>query len=110
MSRYCGKIGFEIGQRETEPGIFEPCGIEERAYTGNLPKHFRKWETTQNGTNDNFTLANQISIVCDSYMTDHWPAIKYAEFGGVKWKVESAEIKRPRILLTLGGMWNGNAD
>ena len=108
MARFYGKIGFELDQVETEPGVYEPSRIVEKSYTGDLPKHLHRWEATPDGTNDNLTLANRISIICDSYMTEHWPAIKYAVFNGVKWKVESAEIKRPRIFLTLGGVWNGH--
>jgi hypothetical protein len=26
---------------------------------------------------------------------------------GTKWKVTEAEVQRPRIILTLGGVWNG---
>jgi len=110
MSRFYGAIGFEEDQVETAPGVYEPARITEKTYTGDLPKHLRRWETTTDGTNDNLTLANRISIVCDNYMTEHWPAIKYVVFNGVKWKVGNAEIKRPRIILTLGGMWNGKKD
>lgn len=108
MSRFYGAIGFELDQRETAPGIYESSTVEERNYSGMLHKNFRKFESTANGVNDNMVLENRISIVCDNYMADNWPMIRYAVCNGVKWKVERAEIKRPRIFLTLGGVWNGH--
>lgn len=107
MARFCGIVGFEIEQAEVAPGIWEPTGIEERQYFGNIPKNNRKWSSVSNSTNDDLTLSNRISIVCDNYMLNNWPAIKYVKLNGVCWKVDSAEIARPRIILTLGGVWNG---
>lgn len=108
MARFYGFVGFEVDEVETEPGIYEPACIVEKPYFGKLVKHYRRWEATQNGTNDNLVLANRISIVCDNYMTDHWPAIKFVVWQNARWKVDSAEIQRPRIILTLGGLWNGD--
>lgn len=107
MARFYGAIGFEKDQIETSPGIYNPSKIIERSYLGNVLKHLRKWESSADGPNDDLKLANRISIVCDAYMTDHWPAIKYVDWCGKKWKVESVEVAFPRIILTLGGPWNG---
>lgn len=107
MARFYGAIGFEIDQNETEPGIYEPSQIIERHYIGNVLRNRRKWETSKEGTNDDLILSNRISIVCDAYMTDHWPAIKYADWCGKKWKVDSVEVAFPRVTLDLGGPWNG---
>ena len=61
--------------------------------------------------NDDISIANEVSIVADPYATDHVFAMKYIKFimpniGGA-WKIESAEIAYPRIILTLGGVYNG---
>lgn len=110
MARYAGFIGYEVDEYEdpNDPGVWIPKKMIRRFHTGDLLTHKRKWETSAETTMDGVRLNNKISIVADKYMTDHWPCIKYAELSGVKWKVESVEIKRPRIILDLGGIWNGD--
>ena len=110
MARFYGKIGFEIEQQETEPGIYEPASMIEKPYFGTYVRNTRRWESSSEGINNDLKLNTQISILCDVYMTEHWPAIKYAQINGVNWKVDSIEIKRPRVLLMLGGEWNGHKD
>ena len=109
MARFYGTIGFEQGQTEVEPGVFLPSSYEERNYYGTMMRHQRRWENNQNGsTNDDMILGNQLSIVADMYLKEHWPAAKYVTIAGTRWKVNSVEIKRPRLILNLGGVWNGN--
>lgn len=107
MARFYGMVGFETNQRETEPGIIKPF-MEEKPYYGKVLKNSRRWEGNEQSTNDNVILSNRISIVCDAYMNDHWPTIKYLRWNNVNWAVTSMDIERPRIILTLGGVWNGN--
>lgn len=112
MARFSGYVGFEKEQREVEPGIWEPSdyesnGMIEKLYTGDLLKHTRKWQSTTDGSNDDLVLSNRISIVCDNYMFEHWPSIKYVKWNNAYWKVNYVEIKRPRIVLNLGGIWHG---
>ena len=108
MARFHGKVGFEEAQREEEPGIWIPDRMLERPYFGDIKQSKKRWESSPDGSNDNLVLDNRISIVCDAYMAEHWPSIKYVLWNNEYWKVLSAEIKRPRILLTIGGVWNGD--
>ena len=111
MPKYCGVIGFEMDQYEdpNNPGVFKPTAIIERKYFGSMITNQRKWSETGSSTNDDLTINNQLSIVADAYAHEHWPAIKYAEINGVRWKVNSVDIKtRPRLILNLGGVWNGH--
>ena len=38
----------------------------------------------------------------------HFFAIRYVKWAGTRWKVDDVEVKRPRLKLTLGGVWNGD--
>ncbi len=104
MARFSGKIGFAESQK-TGPGIWEER-IVERHYYGDVNRAIRKLEAGAD-INDNVVINNEISIVADPYAQNHVFAIRYAEWQGVKWKVTNAEILYPRLILTLGGIWNG---
>lgn len=109
MAKFCGVIGY-TETVETEPGVWEEQ-VVERQYFGDLIRSYGKHESS-GGVNDNVNISNEISIVSDAYANDHFFAISYVKFcvpniGGV-WKVTNAEITPPRIILTLGGVYNGN--
>ena len=109
MARFYGVVGYETEEHETEPGVWVPSGIFEKPYYGNVSKRHRRWEASSyDSNNENLIIENRINILADGYMREHWPAIKYVEWNGVKWKVASVDISRPRIELTLGGVWNEN--
>ena len=65
------------------------------------------FQNQSQSTNDNLNINRQISIVADQFAYDNIGFIRYAEFMGSKWKVTSAEPQQPRIVLTLGGVYNG---
>lgn len=108
MARFFGIVGFEDGEHEVEPGIWVPAQMIERNYFGTVLKRQRKWDGSSEGVNDDVNLTNRISIVADDYMHHHLSAIKYVILYDTYWKVVSFEIQRPRIILNLGGVWNGH--
>ena len=104
MAKFYGKIGF--GKTvETEPGVFEE-EITSRNYYGDTIRNSRMLQSSDS-INDNINIANQISILADPFAKDNFHTIRYAEYMGTKWKVTTAEVLFPRILLTLGGVYNG---
>lgn len=105
MARFSGKVGF-AETIKTGPGKWEEK-ITERHYYGDVTRAVRRLES---GTdiNDNIVINSEISIVADPYAQQHVFAIRYAEWQGAKWKVSNAEPLYPRIILSLGGIWNGN--
>lgn len=105
MSRFAGKIGF-VKTVEREGSVWEE-EIIEKPYKGDTVRDARRWEKPQE-VNDSLTISNEINIVADSYMLSNYAFIKYVEWNGVKWKVNYIEINRPRIRLTLGGVYNEN--
>lgn len=104
--KYCGKVGY-IDTIETGPGIWKTKVIDERVYFGDVITNYRRYENAQNSTNDNLLVNNSISIMADEYAYNHFSYIGYLEWGGALWKVTNVEIRRPRLILTLGGLYNG---
>ena len=48
-----------------------------------------------------------ISIVADPYANENFFAIRYVQWMGTLWKVTEVEVQSPRLLLRLGGKYNG---
>ena len=57
--------------------------------------------------NDNINIANDLSIIADPYAINNFHTMRYAEFMGTKWKISNVEVQYPRLILTLGGLYNG---
>lgn len=104
MAKFYGKIGYGITE-EVKPGVWVD-NIIEKNVVGDLTKNNRLLEKSD-GVNDNINISNIISIVADPYITENFHLIKYVKFLGVAWKVKIAEVQYPRIILTLGGEYNG---
>lgn len=105
MSKWYGKIGY-AETVETEPGVWDE-EITERAYYGDTFRNTRLLQSNSDGTNDNINIANQISIVADPYANDHIYAMRYIEFQNAKWRVTNVEVQERRLILTVGGLYNG---
>ena len=104
MAKFYGTIGY-VKTIETEPGVWEEQTIE-RLYSGDLIKNTSRYQSS-GGINDNITISNKISIVADPYANENFQHIRYAKFMGAKWSITNAEIEHPRIILTMGGVYNG---
>lgn len=106
MSKFFGKIGYAYTD-EVKPGVWQDI-VTERDYYGDLLRNTsRRYEGSGQQANDNIIISNDISILADPFALDHFAYIKYAEFMGAKWKVTNVEIQYPRLILTLGGVYNG---
>lgn len=104
MAKFYGNVGY-IKTVETRPGIWEP---EETVikYVGELLKNTRRLQGFS-GLTDNVVISNQISIISDAYARENYFSIRYAEWNGAKWKVTSVEVQHPRLILSLGELYNG---
>ena len=103
MSKYCGKIGFLISE-ETAPGVYMPEIIEKLVYGDAI--RITKRNQSQDKVNDDISISSQLSILLDPFVEENFYYIKYAEYMGFKWKVESIEVQFPRLILNLGGKYN----
>lgn len=104
MNRWYGNVGY-VETVEVEPGVWEEQETV-RPYYGEFVRKSSKF-VTSGGVNDDRDASVELSIVADPYIDLHFNSIRYVEFGGVKWKVNTVEPKRPRLILTLGGEYNG---
>lgn len=105
MARWYGKVGYSE-LVETSPGVWTPQDTV-REYYGDVIRNTTRWAVNSDSTNDDLTVNSQISIVADPFATDKFYSMKWIEFMGAKWKVNSVDPQPPRLLLTLGGVWNG---
>ena len=103
MAKYSGKIGY-TSTVETEPGLWETKTIEKQCY-GDLVRN-TSGLVSGNSTNDNIRISNNISIVADQFACDNFQHIVYITFNGSKWKVTNVEVAYPRLVLTIGGLYN----
>lgn len=103
-TRWYGKVGYGV-QTETSPGVWKDV-ITETSYFGNVVRNSREM---RDGTkvNDDLTVNNSISIVADAYANANLLAIRYIEWLGTLWVVSTVEVQGPRLLMTLGGVYNG---
>ena len=104
MAKFSGKIGY-ANTVETKPGVYEEQ-IVERSYYGDLIRNTRRLQSADQ-VNDDINISNEISIVADPYATNNFHTMRYAVFMGTKWKISNVEVSYPRLILTLGGVYNG---
>lgn len=105
MAKFYGAIGYGIPE-ETKPGVWKEQ-IIERNSTGDVERSMGNWSTPSDSTNDDFTINNQISIIADPFAFQHFQYMKYITYMGAKWKIKSVEVKHPRLILSVGGVYNG---
>ena len=103
MAKFYGEIGYAITQ-ETKPGVWEEILVKKHVCGEQLNTR-SKWQTS-NYLNDNIDISNQLSIVADPFAYQNFYNIRYVEYQGCKWKVTSVEIQRPRLILSIGGVYN----
>lgn len=106
MARFHGEVGY--AQTEEIPpgsGIWVDV-ITEVPYTGDVIRNTRKLESGES-LNDDISVGNSISIIADEYAIEHFFRIKYLRWAGVLWTVPMVEVKSPRLILSLGGVYNG---
>lgn len=104
MARFYGKVGF--GETvDKGNGVFEPV-VKYRMYYGDVVRNFRSAENDDK-VNSDLRLNHVVSIVSDEHANENTSAIRYAEWSGALWEVTQVEVRSPRLLLTLGGKYNG---
>lgn len=103
MAKVYVKVGY-ADTVETAPGVLKEQ-ITERDYYGELLRNSRRLQTASQ-VNDDINISNEISILSDPYAIQNFHSIRYVEFMGTKWKVPTGEVQYPRLILSLGGVYN----
>ena len=104
MAKWYGKVGY-IETTETSPGVWTEQ-YTEREYYGDLTRNHKRFENAQY-LNDNITLQNEISIVCDPYALQNFQYIRYVEVMGSFWRVTAVDVQYPRLVLSVGDVYSG---
>ena len=104
MSKFTGTIGY-VTTEETAPGVYTEVA-RERHYRGDLNRNTRR-VITAGEVNSGITVSNEVSIVADPYARDHFHEIWYVVFRNSKWTVTHVEVQYPRLILSIGEIYNG---
>lgn len=103
MAKFYGEVGYAT-QTETSPGVWREQ-IVNRYYSGDILRNTSRMREAQ-VLNDNLTLDNRISILADPYAYEQFHSIRYVKWLSALWKVTGVEVQRPRLILTIGGVYN----
>lgn len=107
MGKFFGIVGFVKDQEDPEhPGVILEVPTEKE-YGGDIVRNIRRWQGVADHVNDDVSLDSQVSIFCDPFAFENFSHIRYVEMYGTLWKVNSVEPQYPRLLLSIGGVYNG---
>ena len=104
MGKYAGSVGY-VTNAETKPGVWEPVSTE-RLMQGDVLRAASVFQGTDR-VNKNVTLQHRISLVGDAYAYDNFFNMKWVAYLGSKWEITAIEVVKPRLIITLGGVWVG---
>lgn len=102
--KFYGRVGFGASV-ESAPGVWTDQ-ITEASYFGDVIRNTRMLREGST-VNDDLTVGNSISIVADAYAVQNFLAMRYIEWAGILWTVSTVDVQAPRLILTLGGVYNG---
>jgi hypothetical protein len=105
MARFRGVVGF-VQSEETSPGVASEFATEY-TYRGDVLRDTRRLESDGVNLNDNLNISNRLSIVGDAYAYGNFQFMRYVEWKGSYWKISNVEIVDRRLILTIGGLYNG---
>lgn len=96
-------VGY-VNQKETSPGVWSPV----ETFTTMKGNVIRQNASNRDGDkmNDDISLDHRVSLLGDAYAFDNYYNLKWIQIEGRKWEISSVEIERPRIIVSLGGLWN----
>lgn len=103
MSKFYGAIGYAISE-ETAPGVWQDNIVEHNHY-GDVNRSKFQYEAGAS-LNDNLNISNEFSILADPFAYENFQYMRYIVFMGAKWKITGVEVQYPRLILTVGGVYN----
>lgn len=103
MAKFYGEIGYGQSE-ETSPGVYTDT-IITRNYSGDTIKNNRRLQSSDS-LNDNINISNEISILADPFANNNFHSMRYVKFMGSKWKITNVDVQSPRLVLTIGGVFN----
>lgn len=104
MARFYGRVGFGHTV-EVRPGVWEDV-ITERKLYGDVLRPGRSFEEGDKVHRD-VRMTNRLSVLADNYVNENIAAIRFVEWKGVLWYITKIDEERPRLILSLGEVYNG---
>lgn len=102
--KFAGMVGYET-LHETMPSVWQQT-IVERPYRGDVNRVSRRFQSGEK-VNDDVTISNEIEILADAFAFENFQNIKYVTWMGTKWTVNTVTVEPPRLILEIGGVYNG---
>lgn len=103
MAKFYGEIGY-AETVETAPSVWEEQ-IIERNYYVDVNRNNRRLQNPGQ-VNDDVNISNEFSIIADPYANENFHTMRYVKFMGAKWKITNVDVQYPRLILTVGGVYN----
>jgi len=105
-NKFYGPVGYGVSaETPAGSGIWRDV-MTERQYYGDVIRNSRQLHPGET-LNNEISVSNSISIVADAYANENFFAIRYIKWMGVLWTVQNVQVQSPRLVLTLGGVYNG---
>lgn len=107
--RFYGAVGYATST-ETAPGVWKEV-ITERTYFGDVVRNSSRREPPSQvppELNGNIAFSNSFSIVADAEAYVNFTDMRYVHWNGKNWTITSVVDQRPRLILSIGELWNGD--
>jgi hypothetical protein len=105
--KFHGTVGYADGQTESAPGVWEET-ITARTYYGDVVRNSRRLDAPPTTPISDIRMEHSISILADAYANGNYVNMRYVELDGSNWTITNVERRPPRLILTIGELWNGN--
>lgn len=106
MTRFYGEVGYGVTEENPSGSGKHVPVITEQAYYGEITRITKQHEPGEK-VNSDLSAGVTISILADQYATEHFLNIKYLRWEGVLWTVTNVKVQRPRLIIEIGGVYNG---
>lgn len=108
MGKFYGIVGFiKTEEDQSHPGVYHEV-ITEKPYYAEVIRSVKRLQGVSDQLNDDVGIDVQISILCNPYLMKNFSHIRFVEWMGAAWKVNSVEPQYPRLILSIGGIYNGD--
>lgn len=103
--KYSGKVGF-ADTREITIDVYEE-GIVEKHMIGDFLRYSSQYHFVSQSTVSDIQANHRISLIGTPYAREKFQKMVYITINGERWRISAAELATPRIIVTLGGIYNG---